>query len=170
MSQSTNTYVSDVTLNSQVSQVTELIMEICKLANSWLNCVWVNMYRSSWTYSWEVTQHVVGPDIKLVLWRKREKERMDEYIIWVTNVLFLELVFPEVCVPHPSLNPIPGPSQTLHKRMAYILLWIRGTNAHKKEGVIGKRVLKFLNDLNGDGNFHFCGSWWYTVQNNTFLN
>lgn len=71
-------------------------------------------------------------------------------------VLFLELVFPEVCVPHPSLNPIPGPSQTLHERMAHILLWIRGTNAHKKEGVIGKHtnVLKVLNDLNGDGNFH----------------
>lgn len=26
------------------------------------------------TYSWEVAQHVVGPDIKLMLWRKRERE------------------------------------------------------------------------------------------------
>jgi len=54
-------------------------------------------------------------------------------------VQFLELVFPEACVLHPSMNPIPGPSPTLHKHMAYILLRIRGTHFNKKiGGVTGK--------------------------------
>ncbi len=64
--------------------------------------------------------------------RAVEKERMNEYNIWVTNVLWCSSW--SWCS-QPSPNPIPGPSPTRYKHMTYILLCIRGTN---EEGVTGK--------------------------------